>query len=479
MVKSDKITASKPKKDKSEEKTSKNAKSAPDSPKSKKDSRLTTSAKSKKGLEKYKLTKKRRAALLKSKMNNVKAFAAAAREKFGKYIKSVIVMGSFARGDFKVTSDIDTLVIIDDTVSNEPVDEAMRRKLSGQLQELGSKADKEIHIQLHLITEFWEFIREGDAIFFNYLRNGSVVFDAGFFRPMQRLLRAGLIKPSREAIFKGLDGATGYVNRIEQYYEFALERMYRAVTWSANAFLMAAGMPPAEPPEIAHVLNFFFVKKGKMDKALVDGFEDVRAAFKAQEHKEIKITPDMLVKFDKETRDFVAYMKTETESMLGGKFEATELKDKIKSTPKIFWIYSDERRGYAWLFEDRIFVAVYGQKGLEAVLEAPIDKGKLGVFAACESNKLFSFLENNAFKPIITPNLINVILGKLPESLSGKIVRIGVEYPDRALLDLSAMMLAPQKAGKSHKDEVAKPKGKRVEKAKKPSKASESKVKKK
>lgn len=454
---------------KSKEKVSKSNKpkakpASPKSPKTEPDGRITSKTSSKKGLEKYKLTKKRRAALLKAKINNTKTFAAAAREKFGKYIKSVIVMGSFARGDFKPTSDIDTLVIIDDTVSNEPVDEAMRRKLNGQLQEMASKIDKDIHIQLHMITEFWEFIREGDAIFFNYLRNGSVVFDAGFFRPMQRLLRAGLIRPSREAIFKSLDGATSYINRMEQYYEYALERMYRAITWSANAFLMAAGMPPAEPPEIAHVLHLFFVQKGKLDESLVKDFEEVRQAFKANEHKELRVTPKLLVDFDKKTRDFVKHMKKETEAMLGGKFESVDLKDKIKSTPKIFWIYGDERRGYAWLFEDRIFVAVYGKKGLEKVLEAPIDKGKLGVFSESESDKLFAFLENNAFKPIITPNLINIILEKLPEAMRGQMARIGVEYPDRALLDLSTIMLKAPKV--------------KSEKAKKPTSGSKAKVKK-
>lgn len=398
--------------------------------------------------------KKRRQLLMKSRINLIRDFAAKAREKFGKYVKAVIIFGSFARGDFTLGSDTDVLVLLDDTESDKPIDDNLKQKLHEKLQGLADSVDKNIHVQLHTLSEFWDYIRTGDALFFNYLRTGMPVYDAGFFKPMQRLLLSGAIKPSKEAIFKNIDGAKAYIDKISNYMEWAVERLYRAVTWSANAWLMAAGMPPAEVPELAPVLRKYFVETGQqLDEEQVKTLEEIIQLQKQIEHGEAKGTsPEKVVELKNKADKFVKRMETGVKEFVDGKKRAEELKDRIRTTPKIFWVYKGrDARGYAWLFESNIFMAIYEEKKLKVVLQADIKEGALGTFAETESKRLFESLEKSDFKPIITPNLVTVVLNHLPTGYTGEIEKAGVEYPNKALIDLTSILV--KKTGESAAEE--------------------------
>ncbi len=396
--------------------------------------------------------KKKRQLILKGAMNKVKDYSAKLREKFGKYVKAVVVFGSFARGNYTVGSDIDVLVIIDDTESDKPIDQPLRDSLHNQMQELGTQIDKEIHIQLHTLTEFWDYIRNGDALFFNYLRTGIPVYDGGFYKPMNRLLVSGAIKPSNEAIFKSIDGAKSYLTKVTDYMNWAIERMYRAATWSANAYLMASGMPPGEVPELAPVMRKYFVESGTLPSEYPDILDEIIKLHKGIEHGEIKdMSPDKVAEVKKKCDKFLAYMETNVKELMNGKKRADDVKEKIKTTPKIFWTYGKEdKRGYAWLFEKSIFSAVYVGKNLETVLISQITEGKLGAFQKTESKNLFSSLENNTFKPIVTTGLIQLVFKSLDPAILSGIDRAGVEFPGRALVDLSNVVL-PKKDGEPEK----------------------------
>ena len=391
-------------------------------------------------------TKKRRNLLMQSRMRLIKKFANASREKFGKYIKAVVIFGSYARGDFTFGSDTDVLVLIDDTESERPVDEDLKQKLHEKMQGLANQlaGDPEsIHIQLHILTEFWDYLRSGDALFFNYLRNGLAVYDAGFFKPAKRLLLSGNIKPSKEAIFKSIDGAKSYIDKIASYMEWAVERLYRAVTWSANGYLMAAGMPPAEVPELVPVFRKYFVEKGKIDKAHADTLEEIIKLQKDIEHAELKgITPKKVAELKTKADAFVKTMENGVKEFIDGRARADELKDKIRTTPKIFWVYSGtDARGYAWLFEENVFLAIYEGKDLRTVMEAKIGEEGMGNFSEVDSKKLFATLEESTFKPVITPGLVTLILNNMPDTLRKELEKTGVEFPGRALVDLTETVL--------------------------------------
>ncbi len=387
--------------------------------------------------------KKRRQLLMRARINLIKDFSNKVREKFGKYVKAVIIFGSFARGDYTLGSDTDVLIIIDDTESDKPIDQPMRDSLHNQMQDLATSIDKNIHTQLHTLTEFWDYIRNGDALFFNYLRTGIPVYDSGFYKPMNRILLSGAIKPSREAIFKSIDGAKSYLSKVTGYMEWAVERMFRAVTWSANAYLMAAGMPPAEVPELAPVMTKYFVEPGTLAGEHVATLDEVIKLHKGIEHGEVKgLSPDRVADLKKKCDKFMEVMEKGVNDLVAGKKRADDLKDKIRTTPKIFWTYrGKDRRGYAWLFEASIYAAIYEGKNLAEVMVSEIKEGKLQQFSRADSKELFATLERSTFKPIITTSLIQVIFKSIPQELMEGIEKAGVEYPNRALIDLSNILL--------------------------------------
>ncbi len=401
---------------------------------------------------------------MRSRIGAAKEFAGRAKEKFGKYVKAVVIIGSYATGSFVAGSDTDILVLIDDTQSDSPIDEKLRQTLHEKLQGEASKINKELHVQLHLLTEFWDYLRHGDTLFFNWLRTGLPVYDAGFFKPMKRLLLTGAIKPSKESISKNIDGAKAYLRKISSYMEWSVERLYRAITWSANAYLMAAGMPPAQVSELAPVFTKYFVEKGDLDKKHIETLDKIIKLQKEVEHGEKKhITPEQVAQLKKEAEGFVNAMEKGVKEFVSGKAKARELKTIIKTTPKIFWVYKNkDSRGYCWLFEDSIFVAVYENKKLKSVLNAPIKDGKLQSFASSDSKTLFKKMETSDFKPLVTPSLIRTILKKMPEEGKAPLEKVGVEYPGRALVDLTSVIVPKEekkeeKPKEEKKDDTPKP----------------------
>ncbi len=68
-------------------------------------------------------------------------------------------------------------------------------------------------------------------------------------------------------------------------------------------------------------------------------------------------------------------------------------------------------------------------------------KSKLSKFKPIDQKGLFDKLENNTFKPRITPSLITVVINNLPGELSENITQAGVEYPGRALIDLTKVLI--------------------------------------
>ena len=169
------------------------------------------------------------------------------------------------------------------------------------------------------------------------------------------------------------------------------------------------------------------------------------------------------------------YLILKPSSLLQKDFERTKIKkiyeevvddfSELKDDRGLTYIYSDKFRGFisnplpsfwsekvskgfAWLFESQIMVAIYqpdqiGIPKLVQVLKADIKQGQLSDFQKGNQKELFDKLEQTGFKPVITPPLIGLILDKLPEELKKGIIQVAVEYPGKALIDLT-MILVPQ-----------------------------------
>ncbi len=391
---------------------------------------------------------KKKQEFVNKRLEKVKEFAVKIRDKFGKYIKSVIAFESVERPGIVEESPIEVLVVADDTaIRKQEITPEFREGLIETIKGIGKGVDGRLKIEVNMLTEFWEFARRGDPAFYNYIRIGIPVLDLGFFEPLKRLLFMGAIRPTREAIMQSMEASKEYIKKVQTYWEWSIERMFRAVTWSCNAFLMASGMPPADPKEMVAVLQHYFVEQGKMDPKYPQIIGKVIKVEKDIEHGVMgEIESGMVLELGKETKEFVEELNNKVKEILKAQDTTGVTKEKVKSSPKIFWVYADNSRGYSWIFEDCIIFAVYKEEGktpkLAAVMRAAVTKKELEKFKPIENSELFSKLETNAFKPIITPSLITVVLNHLPKEFRNDIVQVGVEYPGRALLDLTQAMIA-------------------------------------
>ena len=121
-------------------------------------------------------------------------------KKFDKYIVSYVAAGSLFRGE--KANDIDVYVIVDDTDVKRMPRFELKEKLRAIIISQGfeasaiTKVDKKFHIQVYILTDFWEGIKDANPVFFTFLRDGVPLYDRGVFMPWKLMLEMGRIKPS-------------------------------------------------------------------------------------------------------------------------------------------------------------------------------------------------------------------------------------------------------------------------------------------
>src|SRR3989344_6763050 len=115
-------------------------------------------------------------------------------KKFEKYVVSYVAVGSLFRGDAK-SNDIDVAVIIDDTDVKKMSRAELRDKLGAIIRSMGYEASaitgvkKIFHIQVYILTDYWESIKEANPVIFTFLRDGVPLYDRGVFMPWKLLLQ--------------------------------------------------------------------------------------------------------------------------------------------------------------------------------------------------------------------------------------------------------------------------------------------------
>jgi uncharacterized protein (UPF0332 family) len=122
-----------------------------------------------------------------------------------------------------------------------------------------------LNIQVYILTDFWESLKEANPIIFTLLRDGVPFYDRGIFMPWKQLLRMGRIKPSREAIDLFMSTGEQTLSRVKmRLKEMGMEETYYAILTPSQAAIMLYGLPPPTPRETPEVLEDIFVKKEKL-----------------------------------------------------------------------------------------------------------------------------------------------------------------------------------------------------------------------
>jgi predicted nucleotidyltransferase/uncharacterized protein (UPF0332 family) len=221
------------------------------------------------------------------KFKEVKEFAKQVLKKYGKYVKCIVMMGSAARGELKSKSDIDVFVVIDDTAFK--ITPELQEKIDDDLEKIAEKISERISVQpTYTLTEFWDYARVCHPIIYNFIKEGIPIYDTGFFAPVKRLLEAGRIPATREAIESYMEGAPKKIMRAKTVKLLMLaEDCYYAMLNTAQAVLMFMGIAPPVPSKAYDDVKKFLVEPGILEPEYAEWLREIIEIRKKIEHKEL------------------------------------------------------------------------------------------------------------------------------------------------------------------------------------------------
>jgi len=182
------------------------------------------------------------------------------RKAYGDLVKSVLVFGSAATKSMKKTSDADIWVILDDTATKSSED---LERVQAQIQLLSTQI-KDLHIQTTGLTEFWGWMKKGSPELFNYLRVGLVIYDTGFVKPVQRMLKAGLLPPSEETVGIKVRSAEIHVKKVELAMKSMIFDLRYAATDACQSVVMYFYKTTPDPKHMPEELQKL-VKEKKLE----------------------------------------------------------------------------------------------------------------------------------------------------------------------------------------------------------------------
>jgi len=219
-------------------------------------------------------------------------------KKFEKYVTSYVMYGSLIRGDTLKTSDVDVSVIIDDTdVKHMPrleLKEKLRGIIYSYIQEAEAHAGvskNTLNVQIWLLTEFWDGVKDAHPVFFTFIRDGVPLYDRGTFLPWKSLLRMGKIKPSPEAIDMFMSSGNKLKETIQKrIFDVATLDLFWGVSTPTQGLLMLYGLAPATPKETVKLFREIFYEKEKLvEEKYVEILEEIMIkVWKAYEHGKLK-----------------------------------------------------------------------------------------------------------------------------------------------------------------------------------------------
>jgi len=195
-------------------------------------------------------------------------FAKKVHNEFGDMIKALLLFGSTARKTGTKQGDIDVLIVFDDVTINLTQDIVTTYRII--IEKIIAQTSTRLHVTTIKLTTFWEYIRAGDPIGMNILRDGVALLDTGFFDPLRALLVRGRIRPSPESVWTYFSRAPRTIHNSKWHVMQAVIDLYWAVVDSAHAALMKLGEIPPSPEHVADILDEKLLKPKHIEKKYSD-----------------------------------------------------------------------------------------------------------------------------------------------------------------------------------------------------------------
>ena len=172
-------------------------------------------------------------------------------KKFERYIVSYVLAGSLIQGRSTSKSDIDVFIVVDDTDVKRMTRAELKDKLRAIIIGMGIEAGEatgiknKLNVQVYILTDFWDSVKEANPIIFTFLRDGVPLYDRGTFMPWKQLLQMGRIKPSNEAIDLYMSSGDQLLSRVKlKLKDIGMEDAFWAIITPTQAAIMLYGVPP-------------------------------------------------------------------------------------------------------------------------------------------------------------------------------------------------------------------------------------------
>lgn len=198
-------------------------------------------------------------------------------EELGSYLKAVWVYGSAARKEQTDGSDIDILVLLDDTATGfdkEVFNKA--KKLTKTIEDDDEEHD--LHFQPpKLLSHWWELVISGEPWAVTAIKDAQVLYDrSGYIALTKQLLDAGEMHGTYERAQRLMERSREKIRETNQLMlEDITSELLSAMTEAARAVLMYDGNPPPSPSKIGDRLEQTFVEEEDLlPQQAIDDYQD-------------------------------------------------------------------------------------------------------------------------------------------------------------------------------------------------------------
>ncbi len=233
--------------------------------------------------------------------------------KLDKYVVSYVVVGSLVRGDVGPESDLDAYIIIDDTDVTRMTASELITRLRGMINTMAFDIESKlgirnkVHIQVHVLTDVWNSIKNANPVVFTFLRDGVPLYDRGMFTPWRLLLKKGRVSPTPEAVDNYLKSGRMALDKVEmKLRSIAMEDLHWATITPSQGLLMLLGVPPVAPKEISSKIREHLVKPGLLEEKYAKIWDDLFKLRKDIEHRKIKkVAPQLVLDYSKKAKEYL------------------------------------------------------------------------------------------------------------------------------------------------------------------------------
>ncbi|MBS3166580.1 nucleotidyltransferase domain-containing protein [Candidatus Woesearchaeota archaeon] len=229
-------------------------------------------------------------------------------------VKAIWVYGSAVEKQNVRGSDIDILILLDDTQKSLSSSFIEKLKLYTELiqQEYNKKGIK-LHFQPpKTLTHWWDLIRNGEPWVITSIRNSLIIFDeSGYLKLIKDLLKKGKIYSIEERSEKLIEQAEKDVDLAgDIFLREICHEILMAMTESAQIVLSYYGKYPPFPKNVLQELKKVFKENEIINKIAIDNYEEIYMVSKKIEFEQLlRLEGKEIDKYHEKAKDFIKIME--------------------------------------------------------------------------------------------------------------------------------------------------------------------------